>query len=192
LEALRRWQRRVVAIAGFAFQLVESSLISSARARAHIARHLFWTATCARRATAAPPLIAAAFLHDIAHLFQGEADRLGSWELDRDHAGLAAEWLGRSWGPAVTAPIALHVQAKRYLCSVDHEYAAGLDARSSASLAHQGGRMCLEEVELFSSSPGFVEAVQLRRWDDTDVPNDFEPSEELRGYLLEVLRSTEI
>ena len=75
-------------------------------------------------------------------------------------------WLAGLFPPAVTAPIALHVRAKRYLCAVDPSYLAVLSPGSVASLERQGGPLSADEVAAFEANPGWEDAVALRRWDD--------------------------
>jgi predicted HD phosphohydrolase len=66
----------------------------------------------------------------------------------------------------VTAPIALHVEAKRYLCAVDPSYMSLLSEGSVRSLATQGGPMGDAEVGRFQALPAHRAACDLRRWDD--------------------------
>ena len=75
-------------------------------------------------------------------------------------------WLAALFPPEVTAPIALHVRAKRYLVTVDPTYAAILSPGSTASLERQGGALDPDEVVSFEANPGWRDAVALRRWDD--------------------------
>jgi predicted HD phosphohydrolase len=79
---------------------------------------------------------------------------------------VGAAYLGDLYSRAVTAPIALHVRAKRYLCAVDPSYHAGLSAGSQRSLVLQGGPMTADEVAAFERLNGADDAVRLRRWDD--------------------------
>jgi gamma-butyrobetaine dioxygenase len=88
-------------------------------------------------------------------------------------------------------PVRLHVAAKRYLCAVEPEYAAGLSEASRRSLDLQGGPMSAEEVRLFEQEPWFRSAVAVRRWDDAaKVPGLVVPGLEhyrpcLEAVLLE-------
>lgn len=77
--------------------------------------HALQCAALAEASGAADSLVAAALLHDIGHLFEAEAagPDLGS---DARHEIIGARALKGLFGPAVRAPIALHVAAKRYLC----------------------------------------------------------------------------
>ncbi|MEM8621783.1 MAG: phosphonate degradation HD-domain oxygenase [Actinomycetota bacterium] len=112
---------------------------------------------------ASVPLIVAAFLHDIGHLLSGPS---GDAATDRHHEDVGARFLANWFADDVTQPIRMHVTAKRYLCAVEPEYHDGLSPASVASLQLQGGPMSQSELDDFESSPGWVSAVELRRWDD--------------------------
>lgn len=121
--------------------------------------HALQVAALAVAAGASDALVAAALLHDVGHLLVLRGDPVGPHE----HIGPAA--LGGL--PAeVLRPISLHVQAKRYLCAVDPAYSGSLSGGSVASLRRQGGEMTGAEVEAFEATPGWDDAVRLRRWDD--------------------------
>jgi phosphonate degradation associated HDIG domain protein len=112
-------------------------------------------------------LVVAAFLHDVGHLLadehDGHDDFLGR---DLEHERIGASWLARAFGPAVTEPILLHVDAKRYLCAVDAGYRDGLSAASKRSLVVQGGPMSADEAAAFAARPGAAAAIEVRRIDD--------------------------
>lgn len=132
--------------------------------------HALQSAVLAEDAGAPDPLVAAALLHDVGHLLDLErrSGSNGTDLLDSDlrHEETGAVWLRPLFRPEVTAPIALHVRAKRYLCGVDRTYLEQLSEGSVRSLGLQGGPMDLTEVRRFESLASFDEAVQLRRWDD--------------------------
>jgi gamma-butyrobetaine dioxygenase len=131
-----------------------------------LGRHMVQTARLAEAENAPAHLIAAALLHDVGHFLHPGAKTAPARGQDLEHEALGAAWLSRGFGPDVTAPIALHVQAKRYLCVVEPAYFEALSAASRLSLSLQGGPMSLEEAEAFSLRPGATDAVRLRRWDD--------------------------
>jgi phosphonate degradation associated HDIG domain protein len=129
--------------------------------------HALQTAALAADAGASDELVVAALLHDIGHLLAlelagGDADRTR----DLRHEAIGARHLANLFPPEVTAPIALHVRAKRYLCAVDVDYHAGLSDGSRRSLQLQGGPFGPGEVAAFERLPGWSQAVELRRWDD--------------------------
>ncbi len=128
--------------------------------------HMVQTALLAEAGDAPPHLIAAALLHDVGHFLHPDARTAPTQGQDLEHEALGAAWLSRGFGPEVTAPIALHVQAKRYLCTVEPAYFGALSAASRLSLSLQGGPMSLGEAEVFAQRPGAADAVRLRRWDD--------------------------
>jgi gamma-butyrobetaine dioxygenase len=110
--------------------------------------------------------------------------------IDDRHEVLSAEWLSDFFGPQVTEPVRLHVQAKRYLCAVDPAYQAGLSAASNLSLVLQGGPMDAEEQARFCAQPHAADAVALRRWDDAakDPHCAVPPLDSWRPLLASLLR----
>jgi phosphonate degradation associated HDIG domain protein len=129
--------------------------------------HAEQTAALARAVGAPDSLVAAALLHDVGHLLE-LAERAGARDrtTDQRHEARGSAWLAGLFPPAVTAPVALHVRAKRYLCAVDPSYVDRLSAGSVASLERQGGPLTAPEVTAFEGNPGWEDAVALRRWDD--------------------------
>lgn len=129
--------------------------------------HALQTAALAREAGAADAVVAASLLHDVGHLLDlADGDGHRDRTIDQRHEARGAAWLAGLFPPAVTGPIALHVRAKRYLVTVDAEYAGLLSPGSAASLARQGGPLDADGVAAFESNPGWNDAVALRRWDD--------------------------
>ncbi len=85
-------------------------------------------------------LVAAALLHDVGHLLAMDARGHGTPDIEADlrHEAVGARWLARLFPAEVTAPIALHVAAKRYRCAVDPGLVARLSLGSQATLVGQG------------------------------------------------------
>jgi phosphonate degradation associated HDIG domain protein len=130
------------------------------------AQHMLQAAALAERDGAPGPLVAAALLHDVGH-FTGTvtgADLMRG--TDNRHSEQGATWLGQWFGAAVTEPVRLHVDAKRYLCAVEPGYLDTLSPASVYTLGVQGGPMGEDEQAVFESSPYALDACQLRRWDD--------------------------
>lgn len=110
-------------------------------------------------------LVIAALLHDVGHLLNPASETASREGRDLKHEWSGARFLARWFGPEVTRPIALHVDAKRYLAR-DPAYVASLSEESLRTLALQGGPMRDEEAQAFRAQPGFAGALKLRAWDD--------------------------
>ncbi len=110
---------------------------------------------------------AAAWLHDIGHLFDGAVDTPTLRGLDDRHEARAAALLEPVFGAAVARPVALHVEAKRYLVATHANYAARLSEYSKRSLALQGGPMPGAEAGRWCRQPFAEDALRLRVWDDS-------------------------
>lgn len=130
--------------------------------------HGLQCAALAAEAGADDALVVASLLHDIGHLIELEqADgQAGDLTVDRRHESIAVRALAGLFPTSVTAPIALHVEAKRYLCAIDPTYHGLLSEGSVRSLATQGGPMSAAEVARFQALPSQSAACDLRRWDD--------------------------
>jgi gamma-butyrobetaine dioxygenase len=124
--------------------------------------HALQSAELALADDAPDALVVAALLHDVGHLLPGT----GRTALDDGHEAHGAAYLRGLFGPEVTAPVALHVAAKRYLCGTEPRYHDALSLGSQLSLEAQGGPMTAAEAAAFRDRPGWAGAVRLRRWDD--------------------------
>jgi [1-hydroxy-2-(trimethylamino)ethyl]phosphonate dioxygenase len=128
--------------------------------------HALQCADFARQEQGSNELVVAALLHDVGHLLHEQGEDIADRDIDAAHENLGQWWLSRYFGRAVTRPIALHVAAKRYLCTTDESYLARLSPVSQKSLRLQGGVMSAGEVANFESDEFARDAVRLRRWDD--------------------------
>ncbi|MSO15018.1 MAG: hypothetical protein EXQ61_01705 [Ilumatobacteraceae bacterium] len=148
--------------------------------------HAVQCAQLAEDADASSALVLAALLHDVGHLVDLE-DSSGKEEhvIDTMHEATATRMLAPLFPPAVTAPIALHVDGKRWLCAREHGYFQTLSPASVASLALQGGPMSDQEADRFMAMPQFKDAIALRRWDDIgkDTSKEKFPHDEFRRLL---------
>ena len=112
-------------------------------------------------------LVVAALLHDIGHLIDLELNAgEENFACDTKHEAIGSRSLADIFPISVRQPIALHVEAKRWLCAKRHGYTESLSAASLHSLQLQGGPMDEHEAERFESMPGYADAVLLREWDD--------------------------
>lgn len=128
--------------------------------------HALQTAHHARSADEPAPLVAAALLHDIGHLLQKQGEDAADRGIDALHERIGAAWLAQGFGPQVTEPVRLHVEAKRYLATREPGYLEALSPASLQSLALQGGPMNEAEADAFETVASFDAAVKLRRYDE--------------------------
>lgn len=129
--------------------------------------HARVTAHMALKNGAPEHLVVACFLHDIGHLLLDEHAGRGDFLAhDRVHEEVGARFLNRAFPPEVAEVVRLHVGAKRYLCTVDDEYIAGLSEASQRSLELQGGSLSPDETAHWIAQPFAKEAAQLRKWED--------------------------
>jgi gamma-butyrobetaine dioxygenase len=153
-------------------------------------QHQLQAAALAVAAGTSDALVIAALLHDVGHIIEpaeGQPDATEALADDRDayHDVSGARWLSQWFGPDVTEPVRLHVAAKRFLVSTEHDYAAKLSAASVHTLRLQGGAMSPDEVLRFESRPYARDAVALRRLDEAakDASRRVAPLDEYRGVL---------
>ena len=154
--------------------------------------HALQAAALAETEGAAAPLVLAALLHDIGHLLAQEGDGSDTHrKFTLPHEQIGAEWLEPVFGPAITEPIRLHVEAKRYLCALEPGYVKQLPKASLQRLAIQGGPLTRSEIHDFQENPYHQAAVWLRRIDDrasdasrTDVPGFEHYRERVETALL--------
>ena len=152
--------------------------------------HALQAAWLAENSNAPPALVVAALLHDIGHLVHGLPENIGDHGVDGYHEAAGANWLRAHFGPEVTEPIRLHVDAKRYLCATDPTYRAMLSPSSQQSLELQGGPANPAEARALEANPFFEGAVMLRRWDDAaKVPDLTLPGFEHYRKLIDSLVS---
>lgn len=163
-----------------------------------LSEHMLLSAAAAERAGALLHLVAAALLHDMGHFgtdFRADYntakhDDMSSATIDHRHQEAGAKMLEPFFGPEVTEPIRLHVQAKRFLSTVEPGYVDALSPQAVHTLGLQGGQMSSEEVKAFKANPYFEAAVAVRRYDDAgSVPGpegipDFEQYRPLLENLL--------
>ena len=154
--------------------------------------HALQTAACARAEGAADELVAAALLHDVGHLLMMDATGSGAVDptVDTGHEGSGARYLAGLFPAAVTAPIALHVVAKRYRCTLDRAEVDRLSAGSQASLVRQGGPLPPDEAARFARHPAAADTLRLRTWDDAGKDLGAEPGsvDDHRALLERVAR----
>ncbi|MBA63217.1 MAG: metal-dependent phosphohydrolase [Planctomycetaceae bacterium] len=148
-------------------------------------QHALQTAQLAEKENSTAELVVAALLHDFGHLLHDLPDDAPDLGVDDFHETAAESSLSSLFPLAVTEPIKLHVQAKRFLCSTDRSYNSKLSEASITSLELQGGRMSVEELMEFKSHTHWRDAIRLRIWDD--LAKDPELETPLLDYYIDFL-----
>ena len=153
--------------------------------------HMLQTAALAERDGAGDALIAAALLHDVGHFTGAVTGQDLMRGTDNRHSEQGAAWLARWFGPEVTEPVRLHVDAKRYLCATEPSYLEVLSPASVYTLGVQGGPMQDAELAEFEASPHAADACRVRRWDDAakDPDAPVPPFDHFRLVLRKLARS---
>jgi predicted HD phosphohydrolase len=160
---------------------------------------------CARRAQEDPRLdeypsdvasqiIIAAFLHDIGHLLGlDRADAVSMVSVDGNslgiygHEQIGADYLMQCGMPQLVCDLVRsHVNAKRYLCTINVEYHSRLSEASKGTLKLQGGQMSDEELYMFENSPIFRLSLMLRSYDDGGKDVDH-PSSMIEAELFTLM-----
>jgi phosphonate degradation associated HDIG domain protein len=140
--------------------------------------HALQCAQLAEQAGETPATTAASLLHDLGHLLAPGGDTA---EQDDLHQYVVLPFLRGLLPDAVLEPIRLHVDAKRYLCTVDPGYWEALSPASQHSLVLQGGPFPGADAERFARQPFAQEAIRLRRYDDhAKVPGLATPGDHAR------------
>ena len=129
-------------------------------------QHALQTASMAEAAGADDELVTAALLHDLGHMLNDQGATPTLHGVDDTHQYFAIPFLRGVFSERVLEAIRLHVDAKRYLCSVQPDYHAELSEDSKRSLVLQGGVFNVSTAAQFIARNGAAEAVQLRLWDD--------------------------
>ncbi|MEL6205625.1 MAG: phosphonate degradation HD-domain oxygenase [Pseudomonadota bacterium] len=149
--------------------------------------HALQCAALAEAEGAGPALVAAALLHDIGHLFDDNPDAVAAAGIDTRHEDVGEAWLAHWFGPEVTEPVRLHVDAKRWLCAREPGYLDALSPASVRSLALQGGPFSPEEADAWLARPHADAGLRLRRWDD--AAKDPAAVTQTLAYYLDIAES---
>ena len=123
--------------------------------------HTLQCATLAETARQSREIILACLFHDLGHLYPERSTLEG----DR-HEYCALPVLRSLFPPAITEPIRLHVEAKRYLCAIDPKYLSQISLASQQSLIIQGGVFSPEDAQAFVAQPYALDSIKLRCWDE--------------------------
>lgn len=128
--------------------------------------HALQTAALAEGDGADDELVTACLLHDLGHLLHDLGATPTLRGVDDVHQYAALPFLRGLFPERVLGGIALHVDAKRYLCATRAGYHVALSDDSQRSLVLQGGPFDEAQAAAFIARPGAAAAVQLRLYDD--------------------------
>jgi putative nucleotidyltransferase with HDIG domain len=132
--------------------------------------HMISTAMLAEKLKYPKELIVAALLHDVGHLIDG-AKQMGNLGV-LNHEVVGANYLKEfGFNDLVCDLVRNHVNAKRYLVSIDVKYKQNLSKASLETLNYQGGFMSLDELEVFKNDKNFDMYIKLRKLDE-DAKNN--------------------
>lgn len=107
------------------------------------------------------------FLHDIGHLLLDEDNSKDDFLKDNlFHEKIGYNYLSKYFGPDITLPVKLHVEAKRYLCTIDHLYYDELSDSSKKSFSLQGDFLDEDNINSLILNPHFNNAIKLRTYED--------------------------
>ncbi len=137
--------------------------------------HALQCAQAARRRGATDAVIIACLLHDIGHLMHARGEDIAEQGVDMRHEIIGEKYLQKFFPDTVSRPVGLHVEAKRYICSVEPGYLERLSDASKLSLSLQGGLMTRDECAAFEADPFHADAVLLRRCDEEGKQTDSVP-----------------
>ena len=137
-----------------------------------LVEHMLQCGDLAKEAGAPDYLVVASLLHDIGHLLVDDAVGAQDSGIDMHHDAVGARWLEERFPSTVSEPVRLHVAAKRYLVTTNHDYLSKLSHASVQTLYMQGGPLNQDEVIEFISREGAEDAVRVRLWDDLAKVHD--------------------
>lgn len=117
-------------------------------------------------------VIIAAFLHDIGHLI-GMSNKEFEMIDDQGNLGIqnheivGSQWLkSKGFNHFICNLVKNHVNAKRYLCTIDEKYRNKLSDASLRTLQLQGGIMDSNELKQFRLQPFPELCIKIRLYDD--------------------------
>lgn len=128
--------------------------------------HMLQSAYYAEQKNSCAAVITAALLHDFGHLILELPEDITAKGIDGYHEDIGAKFLAPYFPQQIIDGIALHVQAKRYLCAIKPSYHDQLSQASKDTLAVQGGPMNALQVADFEMQPFYKDALQVRLFDD--------------------------
>lgn len=155
--------------------------------------HMIQAAMVAEREGADKETILAAFLHDIGHLLghKNKLKQMDEWGTE-DHDVIGGRYLrSKGFPEKICKLVENHVNAKRYIVTINTGYYYELSEASKQTLIYQGGRMSDEELYKFDRDPLRKIYFQFRKWEEQSKELNVELNsiEMYKNLMLEVLSS---
>ena len=136
-----------------------------------MSEHMIQAAMIAEKKKSSKSLICACLLHDYGHFILEDPSDLVKKKLDGKHEEIGYEYLKKFFKQDVVGPIKYHVKAKRYLAR-SKKYYNQLSKASKISLELQGGILNKKESKHFEKNKFFIDAVNLRKFDELAKKNN--------------------
>ncbi len=109
-------------------------------------------------------MITAALLCFPCHMLASRKFSPTGWNSDRLIESGTFDWLQELFGEEVAEVVRLQPHCRRYLASINREFADNLDQDQQEQLLRDGGEMSLESKFAFARLRYFSPAMQLTRW----------------------------
>ncbi len=151
--------------------------------------HMIQSAMIAESKGFSSDMIVACLLHDVGHLLHETNPPMGNLGvLSHDKVG-GQFLLKNGFNSTVVDLVSNHVNAKRYLLSVDFTYMQKLSDASKLTLAYQGGLMNEVECKQFELRPNFKLYLEMRYIDEEAKSTDikYKSLEYFRPFILSSL-----
>jgi predicted HD phosphohydrolase len=146
-------------------------------------------------------LIVASFLHDIGHLVGLDQESENVMRSENNgaslgivgHEGIGASYLKEMGFPDLVCQLVSgHVQAKRYLATVDVKYWDKLSPASQKTMLLQGGKMTPDELCKFNSDIFPDLKILVRQYDDKGKNSELTVNvdsglEKIKKYMIQSL-----
>lgn len=126
--------------------------------------HMIQTAILAQDNMESEQVILACLLHDIGHLLKNDdMNGLGV----QNHGIIGKQYLEEmGMNKKVCKLVEKHIDAKRYLVSIDKTYYEKLSDVSNNKLEYQGGKMNVNEIETFEKDLDMLELLAIEYYDE--------------------------
>jgi predicted HD phosphohydrolase len=149
--------------------------------------HMIQCAVIAEKNKEPDYIILACLLHDIGHfLDKDDMNGLGV----SNHGIIASNYLKKlGMNSRICFLVEKHIDAKRYLVTIDKKNYDKLSDASKKTLEFQGGKMTDEELYKFENSEEFLNILKIRNYDDNgkqinkDLPNIETFKQLIKKYL---------